>query len=238
MPDKEFENKLIRNFYGKRLGRKLRSRQKELLAVDLKKLNVLNFLDTTPDGKQKLDLTVAFPGKSSVWLEVGFGSGEHLLDHAKLNSDTGFIGCEIYLNGVASLLGKLREENVDSILVYPDDIRNLFPYFPEQSVTRVFVLYPDPWPKKKHHRRRFVTPEHLEPLARIMKPDAQLRIATDISDYARQTVEQLHLNPNFEWEAERAADWKRPWKGWQSTRYEKKALLGGRTPLYLTFRRI
>ncbi len=238
MPDKEFENTLIRNFYGKRLGRKLRSRQKELLAVDLKKLNVLNFLDTTPDGKQKLDLTVAFPGKSSVWLEVGFGSGEHLLDHAKLNSDTGFIGCEIYLNGVASLLGKLREENVDNILVYPDDIRNLFPYFPEQSVTRVFVLYPDPWPKKKHHRRRFVTPEHLEPLARIMKPDAQLRIATDISDYARQTVEQLHLNPNFEWEAERAVDWKRPWKGWQSTRYEKKALLGGRTPLYLTFRKI
>ncbi len=238
MPDKEFENTLIRNFYGKRLGRKLRSRQKELLAVDLKKLNVLNFLDTTPDGKQKLDLTVAFPGKSSVWLEVGFGSGEHLLDHAKLNSDTGFIGCEIYLNGMASLLGKLREENVDNILVYPDDIRNLFPYFPEQSVTRVFVFYPDPWPKKKHHRRRFVTPEHLEPLARIMKPDAQLRIATDISDYARQTVEQLHLNPNFEWEAERAADWKRPWKGWQSTRYEKKALLGGRTPLYLTFRRV
>ena len=227
-----------RNFYGKRLGRKLRNKQKEYLEVDLKILNIQNFLRVTPEGSKELDLTSAFTGKSSIWLEIGFGSGEHILHQSKANPDVGIIGCEIYLNGVASLLGKMREEKVDNILLFEDDIRSLFPLFPEWSIERVFVLYPDPWPKKKHHRRRFVTPEHLEPLARIMKPGSQLRIATDIPDYARQTVEQLNLNPNFEWQVEHASDWKLPWQDWQSTRYEKKALLNDRVPIYLTFRRV
>ena len=148
-----------------------------------------------------------------------------MLYQARTNTEIGFIGCEVYLNGMASLLGKMREKDVNNILLYPDDIRSLFPYFPKQSIEKVFVLYPDPWPKKKHHRRRFVTQEHLEPLSRVMKPGAELRIATDISDYARQALEQLNLNPNFEWKVERASDWKSPWEGWQSTRYEKKALL-------------
>ena len=226
-----------RNFYGKRLGRKLRNRQREYLEVDLKKLNILNFLKDTPEGTKELDLATAFPGKSSVWLEIGFGSGEHMLYQARTNAEFGFIGCEVYLNGMASLLGKMRVAKVDNILLFPDDIRSLFPFFPEHSVDRVFVLYPDPWPKKKHHRRRFVTPEHLEPLARVMKPGSQLRIATDIPDYARQAVEQLNLNPNFEWMVAKASDWQLPWDDWQSTRYEKKALLNNRVPIYLTFRR-
>ena len=228
----------IRNFYGKRLGRKLRNRQKEYLEVDLAKLNILNFLGNSPKGTKELDLANAFAGKSPVWLEIGFGSGEHLLYQARKNSDVGFIGCEVYLNGIASLLGKMQVEELDNLLLYPDDIRSLLPYFPKRSIARVFVLYPDPWPKKKHHRRRFVTPEHLEPLARIMQPGSQLRIATDIPDYARQAVEQLNLNPNFEWEVAQASDWQQPWDDWQSTRYENKALLNNRVPIYLTFRRV
>ncbi|MYE36732.1 MAG: tRNA (guanosine(46)-N7)-methyltransferase TrmB [Rhodobacteraceae bacterium] len=231
-------NKPSHNFYGKRLGKKLRNRQREYLEVDLKQRNILNFLGKTPEGTKWLDLAKAFPGMTAIWLEIGFGSGEHLIHQAKANPNVGLIGCEVYLNGVASLLGKLREEDLDNILLYQDDIRSLFPYFTDQAIERVFVLYPDPWPKKKHHRRRFVTPEHLIPLAKIMKPGARLRIATDISDYARQAVEQLNLNPHFEWEAEAPSDWKLPWKDWQSTRYEKKALLNSRVPIYLTFRRV
>ncbi|CAN0053448.1 unnamed protein product, partial [Chrysoparadoxa australica] len=114
--------------------------------------------------------------------------------------------------------------------------RNLFDVLPDQSVSKAFLLYPDPWPKKKHHRRRFVTAEHLEPLHRVLKPGAEFRVATDIPDYVRQTLVEVP-KAGFEWLAERPADWREPWADWHSTRYEQKALRAGRVPHYLTFRR-
>jgi len=148
----------------------------------------------------------------------------------------GIIGCEPFINGVAMLLGKIRDADARNIRVYPGDARHLFDVVPEGSIDRAFLLYPDPWPKKRHHRRRFVTAEHLEPLARVLKKDAIFRVATDIPDYVRQTLQEVP-KAGFEWLAEGPEDWRTPWGDWISTRYEQKALREGRTPHYLTFRR-
>jgi tRNA (guanine-N7-)-methyltransferase len=156
---------------------------------------------------------------------------------AKTYPEIGLIGCEPFINGVAMLLGKIRQAGVENLAVHPGDARDLFDVLPAQSISKVFLNYPDPWPKKRHHRRRFVTPEHLEPLHRVMKTGAELRVATDIPDYVRQTLEQVPRH-GFEWLAERPSDWRAPWRDWISTRYEQKALREGRTPHYLTFRRL
>ena len=158
------------------------------------------------------------------------------MHQAAQNPDVEIIGAEPYINGVAMLLGKIRRAGVDNLAVHPGDARDLFDVLPDNSIARAFLLYPDPWPKKRHHRRRFVTPEHLEPLARVMQPGAVLRVATDIPDYVRQTLEEVP-KAGFAWQAQRPADWRRPWGDWLSTRYEQKALREGRTPHYLTFTR-
>ncbi len=135
------------------------------------------------------------------------------------------------------LLGKIRDAAAENIRVHPGDARHLFDVLPEASISKAFLLYPDPWPKKRHHRRRFVTQEHLEPLARVLKPGAIFRVATDIPDYVRQTLEEVP-KAGFEWLAEGPSDWREPWGDWISTRYEQKAFREERTPHYLTFRRL
>ncbi|MEL7256402.1 MAG: tRNA (guanine(46)-N(7))-methyltransferase TrmB [Pseudomonadota bacterium] len=225
-----------RNFYGRFKGKHLRDSQKTYLDEDLAALSpgAVDW-DVNPDRKP-LDLKRLFAGKP-LWLEIGFGGGEHMVHQAALNPDVGFIGCEPYINGVAMLLGKIRESAQDNIRIHPGDVRDLFDVLPEASLARAFLLYPDPWPKKRHHRRRFVTPEHLEPLARVMQRGAMLRVATDIPDYVRQTLEMVPKH-GFEWLCEGPEDWRNPWDDWISTRYEKKALREGRVPHYLTFRRV
>ncbi|MEL6648500.1 MAG: tRNA (guanine(46)-N(7))-methyltransferase TrmB, partial [Pseudomonadota bacterium] len=153
---------------------------------------------------------------------------------AALNPDVGMIGCEPYINGVAMLLGKIRDARCQNIRVHPGDVRDLFDVLPAQSVAKAFLLYPDPWPKKRHHRRRFVTPEYLVPLARALKPGAEFRVATDIPDYVRQTLQQVPRH-GFSWTAERPEDWRVAWPDWTRTRYEAKAIREGRVPHYLTF---
>ncbi len=225
-----------RNFYGRFKGKGLRSSQQAYLDEDLAQLSPGPVdWDVNPD-RTPLDLDALFGGKP-VWLEIGFGGGEHLVHQAALHPEVGIIGAEPYINGVAMLLGKIRQAGVENLRVHPGDARDLFDVLPDQSLDRAFLLYPDPWPKKRHHRRRFVTPEHLEPLARKLKPDAIFRVATDIPDYVRQTLEQVPRH-GFEWLAERPADWRDPWDDWISTRYEQKALREDRVPHYLTFRRL
>ena len=160
-----------------------------------------------------------------------------MVHQAVQNPGVGLIGAEPYINGVAMLLGKIRKAGAENIRVHPGDARDLMDVLSEASVSKVFLLYPDPWPKKKHHRRRFVTEEHLVPLHRVMKPGAEFRVATDIPDYVRQAMEEIP-KVGFEWVAECAEDWRRPWDDWVSTRYEQKALREGRVPHYLTFRRL
>jgi tRNA (guanine-N7-)-methyltransferase len=222
-----------RNFYGRFKGKALKKNQKAWLDQDLAALSPgLVDWETNP-AREPLDLKARFDG-CPVWLEIGFGGGEHLVHQAALHPEVGLIGAEPYINGIAVLLGKLRRAGLDNVAVHPGDARDLMDVLPEGSIGRAFLLYPDPWPKARHHRRRFVTREHLAPLARAMRPGAVLRVATDIPDYVRQTLIEVP-RAGFDWLAERPADWQQPWDDWLSTRYEQKALREGRVPHYLTF---
>ena len=224
-----------RNFYGRLKGKALKDSQKRYLAEDLDALSPGPVSwDDNPE-RTPLDLDGLF-GDRPVWLEVGFGGGEHLVHQARANPDVGIIGCEPYINGVAMLLGKIRRAGVSNLAVHPGDARDLMDVLPDASISRAFLLYPDPWPKARHHRRRFATQEHLAPLARVLKPGAIFRVATDIPDYVRQTLEEVP-KAGFEWLADGPSDWRAPWDDWLSTRYEQKALREGRVPHYLTFRR-
>ncbi|MDG4649528.1 tRNA (guanine(46)-N(7))-methyltransferase TrmB [Roseibacterium sp. SDUM158017] len=225
-----------RNFYGRRRGKHLRESQEAYLDEDLDALSPGPVdWDANPE-RRALDLAGMFGGRE-VWLEVGFGGGEHMVHQAGLHPEVGIIGCEPYINGVAMLLGKIRRAGVDNLRIHPGDARDLFDVLPEASIGRAFLLYPDPWPKARHHRRRFVTPEHLRPLARVLKPGAEFRVATDIPDYVRQTLQEVPRH-GFEWLAEGPGDWRAPWGDWISTRYEQKALREARVPHYMTFRRL
>jgi tRNA (guanine-N7-)-methyltransferase len=224
-----------RNFYGRFRGKTIRASQHDYLDNDLEPLSPGPISwDVNPD-RNPIDLSDVF-GDKDVWLEIGFGGGEHMVHMAGLNPQIGLVGCEPFVNGVAMLLGKIRRADVDNLAVHPGDVRDLFDVLPAQSISKVFLNYPDPWPKKRHHRRRFVTQEHLVPLHRVMKQGAELRVATDIKDYVRQTLEEVP-KAGFEWLAQGPTDWREPWDDWISTRYEQKALREDRTPHYLTFRR-
>ncbi|WP_299614926.1 tRNA (guanosine(46)-N7)-methyltransferase TrmB [uncultured Tateyamaria sp.] len=225
-----------RNFYGRLKGKPLKDSQKRYIDEDLAALSPGPVSWEQNPERVPLDLEGLFGGKP-VWLEVGFGGGEHMVHQAAANPDVGIIGAEPYINGVAMLLGKIRRAGVQNLAVHPGDARDLMDVLPAASIARAFLLYPDPWPKARHHRRRFVTPEHLEPLARVLQPGAIFRVATDIPDYVRQTLEEVP-KAGFEWLAEGPADWRDPWDDWISTRYEQKALREGRVPHYLTFRRL
>ncbi|WP_298838955.1 tRNA (guanosine(46)-N(7))-methyltransferase TrmB [uncultured Roseobacter sp.] len=224
-----------RNFYGRLKGKTLKQSQRRYLDEDLAALSPGPVTwEDNPDRKA-LDTSALFDGRP-VWLEVGFGGGEHMVHQAAANPDVGILGAEPYINGVAMLLGKIRRAGVDNVAVHPGDARDLMDVLPPASVDRAFLLYPDPWPKSRHHRRRFVTQEHLVPLVRVLRPGAIFRVATDIEDYVRQTLEEVP-RAGFEWLAEGPGDWRTPWDDWISTRYEQKAVREGRTPHYLTFRR-
>lgn len=224
-----------RNFYGRFKGKSLRPKQEEYLETDLAALSPGPVgWDVNPD-REKLDLDALFGGRP-LWLEIGFGGGEHLVHQAMNNPDKGFIGCEPYINGVAMLLGKVKDAGLDNLRIHPGDARDLFDVLPDGVVEKAFLLYPDPWPKKRHHRRRFVTPEHLDPLYQVMAQGSEFRVATDIPDYVRQTMIEVP-RAGFGWLAEGPSDWRDPWADWLSTRYEQKALREGRTPHYMTFRK-
>ncbi|SMX44352.1 tRNA (guanine(46)-N(7))-methyltransferase TrmB [Octadecabacter ascidiaceicola] len=218
-----------RNFYGRLKGKHLKDSQKGYLEEDLAALSpgAVDW-DANP-ARDDLDLDGLFGG-NDVWLEVGFGGGEHVVHQAATNPNVGIIGCEPYINGVAMLLGKVRQASVNNLRIYPGDVRDMFDVLPDTSISKAFLLYPDPWPKARHHRRRFVTPEHLEPLNRVLKAGAEFRVATDIPDYVRQTLEEVPP-AGFELVTQGGV----AWDDWISTRYEQKALREGRTPHYLTF---
>ena len=224
-----------RNFYGRLRGKALKPAQKRYLE-DLQDLSPGPVDWTANPIRTPLDLDALFGGRP-VWLEVGFGSGEHLVHQAERYPEVGLIGVEPYINGVATLLGKLQKSSARNVRVHAGDARDLMDVLPAESLSKAFLLYPDPWPKARHHRRRFVTEEHLAPLHRALKPGAEFRLATDIPDYVRQALEEVP-KAGFAWLAEHPDDWRKPWDDWLSTRYEQKALREGRTRHYLTFRRL
>ncbi|MCR8722821.1 tRNA (guanine(46)-N(7))-methyltransferase TrmB [Frigidibacter sp. ROC022] len=220
-----------RNFYGRRAGKTLRPTQKAHLAEDLAALSPGAVSLAENPERRPLDLAARF-GPRPVWVEIGFGGGEHMVHQAARNPEVAVIGCEPFINGVAMLLGKIRKAGVSNVAVYPGDARDLFDVLPAGSVARAFLLYPDPWPKRRHHQRRFVNQSHLAPLVEVLAPGAEFRIATDIPDYTRQALIEVP-KAGFVLESHSGT----AWEDWISTRYEQKALREGRTPEYLTFRK-
>ena len=224
-----------RNFYGRIKGKSLKPAQDRDLADILPKFALAGITSEDNPNRTPLDVDAITQGRP-LWLEVGFGGGEHIVHQAQLNPDVCFIGVELYINGMAMLLGKIRRAGVNNIRLHLGDARDLMDVLPAACVDKAFLLYPDPWPKARHNRRRFVTPEHLQPLARVVKPGAEFRVATDIADYVRQTLQEVP-KAGFTWTAQTAQDWRRPWYDWISTRYEQKAIREGRPQHYLTFKR-
>lgn len=215
-------------FFGRRKGRPLKQSQERLIEERLPALSVSPETAGAPDalfGRPMRDL----------WLEVGFGSGEHLVWQARENPDIGFIGCEPFMNGVAKLIRDMDAAGLDNIRICADDARPVIDALPGASVGRFFLLFPDPWPKKRHWGRRFLGPDNLPRLTRILKDGAEMRLASDHPGYQDWMLRHLHRHPDFIWRDEGPSDWRARKPDWPPTRYEQKALAG--TPVYLTFER-
>lgn len=233
MPDQpaQYANRL--RSYGRRKARPLSERKDRLLDELLPPLR-LPLSEDAPS-----PLTRLFPRPvSEVWLEIGFGSGEHLIWQAGHHPHVGFIGCEPFINGVASLLGKIESTGLATIRIHDGDARDVLAWLPDQSIARIFVLFPDPWPKKRHHKRRLISPESIAQGARVLAPGGTFRFASDSGDYAGEALLTILAGGAFAWTAECAKDWRERPADWPETRYERKALSEGRKPAYLSFRRL
>jgi tRNA (guanine-N7-)-methyltransferase len=219
-----------RLLYGRRRGHRLRPERKRLMAERLPEVEIR----LPPSGRiEAAELSRGRP----LWLEIGFGGGEHLVWQAKAHPEALLIGCEPYINGVARLLALAEAQGVGNIRVLVDDARLLLRALPDACLERVFVLFPDPWPKSRHHKRRIVNPETARAFARLLVPGGELRLATDDMGYGRAMLSTLLAEPRLEWLARRPADWRERPADWPATRYEEKALAAGRRPLYLRFAR-
>ena len=219
--------------YGRRKGKRLSPRKERLIAELLPRLR--------PDVTQPApaDLPALFPvSVREVWLEIGFGSGEHLLGQAGQNPDIGFIGCEPFINGVATLLGAIEDRGLKTIRIHDGDAREVLQWLPTGSIARAFILFPDPWPKKRQVKRRLVSPALVDALARAMRSGGELRFASDDTDYAAQALFAVNQSGAFKWLARKAADWRERPADWPETRYERKALSEGRKPVYLSWQRV
>jgi tRNA (guanine-N7-)-methyltransferase len=219
-------------FYGRRKGHALRKGQARLMSDVLPEL-ALNLAKPAPN-----DLRSLFTGAANVRLEIGFGGGEHLLHEAKRHPEIGYLGCDVYINGVAKLLAVIRAEGAGNIRLHHGDAEPLLDWLPEQSLQRIDILYPDPWPKRRHWKRRFISADRIGRMARVLAPGGELRFATDIPSYAEWGLARFLRSPHFAWTAECADDWRKPWPDFPGTRYEAKAFREGRIPCYLTFRRL
>ncbi|HZS63582.1 MAG TPA: tRNA (guanosine(46)-N7)-methyltransferase TrmB [Xanthobacteraceae bacterium] len=225
-------SQIQRAFFGRRKGHPLRPRQSALFETLLPRLAL--DLQTPPPSPLR---TLFFEAVDDVRVEIGFGGGEHLIAEAAANPRTGFIGSDAFLNAVAKVLAAVEAQRFGNIRLHFGDAIELLDWLPSASVIRVDLLYPDPWPKRRHWKRRFIQEGNVARLARVLRPGGDLRFATDWPDYAAWTLRHLQRTPAFEWTAENADDWRRPWPGFTGTRYEAKAKREGRTPCYLTFRR-
>jgi tRNA (guanine-N7-)-methyltransferase len=222
-----------RAFFGRRMGHRLRPRQEALFETLLPRLS----LDLSRGAP--VDLRPLFEGPAKdVRLEIGFGGGEHLIAEAERQPASGFIGSEPFVNGMAKVLAAIEANAITNIRLHFGDASELLAWLPSASIVRLDLIYPDPWPKRRHWKRRFVQDERIGELARVLRPGGEFRFATDIADYAAWTLMRMARSRDFAWTAERADDWRRPWQGFTSTRYEAKAMRSGRVPCYLIFRRL
>ncbi|MBL23559.1 MAG: tRNA (guanosine(46)-N7)-methyltransferase TrmB [Rhodospirillaceae bacterium] len=220
-------------FYGRRHGRQLRPARRRLIS------EILPLLEISPDRTAENHQFDSAP--EHLWMEIGFGAGEHLATLVKDYPGVGFIGCEPFINGVASLLAKIEAGDEagppKNLKIFPDDARLLMPHLPANAFERIYALFPDPWPKTRHHRRRLMSPSNLDQFARLLRPGGLLRFASDHMEYVRWTLWHVGRHPKFEWLAEGPEDWRQRDRDSIPTRYESKALARGEVCVYLTFRR-
>ncbi|MDP4021580.1 tRNA (guanine(46)-N(7))-methyltransferase TrmB [Methylobacterium sp. NEAU 140] len=225
-----------RAFFGRRKGKRLRGLQEQRLAEMLPRLRI-----TLPPGDDALDPRTLFPdlgeGPKEIWLEIGFGGGEHLAAQAAAHPEVGFIGAEPFVNGVAKFLAEVDARGLCNVRVRDEDVTALLARLPDACLERVYLLYPDPWPKRRQRKRRFVSDAALGEIARVLADGGLFRFASDIDDYAGWTLARALRCPTLRWTARTARDWTQPFPGWPGTRYEAKAVAAGRRPTYLEFAR-
>lgn len=219
-----------RAFFGRRSGKKLHGGQKSV--VD----DLLPQIEVRLDGK--LDPKTLFSDAGRIVIEIGYGGGEHLARKAAEEPDTGFIGCEVFTGGIGKMVQAVAAAGLDNVRLFTDDALKLLLALPDASVDAIYLLYPDPWPKTRHHKRRFVSPTTLAELARVIRPDGSFFFATDIEDYANWTLAHMLRAPDFRFVTARPGDWHDPYPGWRPTRYEQKARREGRmVSFYFAFER-
>ncbi|WP_306251877.1 tRNA (guanosine(46)-N7)-methyltransferase TrmB [Parvularcula sp. IMCC14364] len=228
MSDKAFPDYRL---FGRRQDRPLKLRQQQLMETLLPRVAVTEAI-----------IEDAAAVSRPVWLEIGFGGGEHLAWHAARNPDVLMIGAEPFINGVAKLLTQIDEQGLQNVRILHGDARDLLQKLPTGLLSRLFILHPDPWPKKKHYKRRIVSPLVLAEAARLLRPGSEMRIASDIPDYIRWSLMQVQAHnrksQDFLWTALKKEDWTHPPSDWPQTRYEAKAIREGRLPTYLSFCRM
>jgi tRNA (guanine-N7-)-methyltransferase len=220
------------SLYGRRKGHPLSPRREHLMESVFPTL-AIDIAEPSPT-----DIATLFPASPArVSLEIGFGGGEHLIADALREPATGFIGVEPFLNGLANAVAAIAERGIANVRLFGGDATGLLDWLPPASLDQVDLLYPDPWPKKRHWKRRFVSPENLARIARVLKPGGTFRFASDIPAYVEWTLGYAAAADRFAWTAETADDWTKPFPDWPGTRYEAKALAAARVPTYLAFRR-
>src|ERR1700704_4786111 len=221
------------SFFARRKGHKLRLHQADLIE------NLLPRLALDIAAPRPPDLTGLFdPPADEIRLEIGFGGGEHLIAEARAFPDTGFIGCEPYVNGMAKILTQIEAHKTGNIRLFAGDAAELLAWAPARSLARIDLIHPDPWPKRRHWKRRFVQDASIAAMAGALKPGGEFRFVSDIDDYCAWTLAHLMRAPDFVWTAERAADWREPWDDYTMTRYGAKAEREGRHAAYLRFRKV
>jgi tRNA (guanine-N7-)-methyltransferase len=221
------------SLYGRRQGKPLSPRRAHLMATDFRSL-AIDVDQPAPAG-----LASVFPHQPrTIVLEIGFGGGEHLVAGAKASPGTGFFGVEPFVNGMANAVAAIHDAGLANIRLFDGEALRILDWLPDRSLDRVDILYPDPWPKRRHWKRRVVSRENLDRLARVVKPGGTFRFASDIPAYVEWTLSLVLAHPAFGWEAKRADDWRKPFADWPGTRYEAKALAADRVPTYLTFPRL
>jgi tRNA (guanine-N7-)-methyltransferase len=221
------------SLFGRRKGHKLRLHQADLIEHLLPRLALDIAKPSPPDVAGLFD-----PPADDIRLEIGFGGGEHLIAEARAFPKVGFIGCEPYVNGMAKILTRIEAHDLGNIRLYAGDAAELLAWAPPRSLERIDLIHPDPWPKRRHWKRRFVQDATVAAMARVLRPDGEFRFVSDIDDYCAWTLAHLSRSPDFIWTAERASDWHQPWPDYTMTRYGVKAEREGRRAAYLRFRRV
>jgi tRNA (guanine-N7-)-methyltransferase len=232
-PDDGAAHQAHGSFFGRRKGHKLRAHQADLIA------HLLPHLAVDIQQSPPLSLAELFdPPAAAMRLEIGFGGGEHLIAEAQKFPETGFIGCEPYVNGMAKILARIEAHNIGNVRLFAGDAADLLAWLPPRSLTRIDLIHPDPWPKRRHWKRRFVQDATVAAMARLLNKGGEFRFVSDIDTYCAWTLAHLLRSPDFRWLAERADDWRLPWEDYTMTRYGRKAEREGRTANYLRFERV